>query len=1217
MRLLKPLCALLLTLLAACGSPPGPNIAVSLTPQEQNTPATQPVNLNVTVTGASDPAVNWSANPSAGATLTPTATGATFSATEPGIYSIAASSIQDPSRQATARVTVLPRPTVSLDNPSAQVQTDTPVSFTATVGNATDTGVTWEVEPETAINVQTVGQKATFTFAQAGTYTITAHTRATPSASASATVTVNPAVAVTLDPATATFQAGDTQTFTASVQNTPDTRLIFTATPSSGVTLSQTGTSVSFRALEPGSYALLAASQADPTKSAVAQITVTPGPQVTVSPLTANTNAGRNLTLNATVQNAADTSVSWSINPSTGASISSSNSNSVTYAFSQPGTYTVTATANANPLFKATSQITVADALNVTISPQTSNLTTGGAQAFTATVQNAFSTDEQNVSWNVTPAAGWNGSSGNYTFTAAGDYTVTATSITDPTKSASASVTVRDGISVKLNPDSLTVRTADPAAFAATVNNDPSSQGVNWSVNTPNVTESGKTSSAITYAFSQPGTYTVTATSKTDPTKSDTSTVTVIPAIQVNITPAGASVQTTQNQAFKATVQGTDNQAVTWSLSPSTGAVLSPNGNNAAFNASSPGTYTLTATSQADPTKKISVNISVRSIVRVFLSPDTASMNTAQTQDLRSSVIGTSDTRLAWSVLPQTGATLTPTANGVTFAPTRPGTYTVTATSFADPQQSASSRITVSAAQIGVSISPVADTLFIGSASVNLTATVTNTADTRTTWTLTPSSIGRLSVYDNANALFLGALTPGVATITVTSVADPSKSATATLTLKNLPSISITPGNSRTMLGAPAPTFTANLSDFSSPGPVTWSVTPTDGVTLTPSGNTVTLKATKPSVYTLNASVNDGQNPFPVTARTLVTIEPTAATTLVAGNGFSGAIRKTGDQTQWTAWTWGNNSDGQLGLGSNDSHPTILPLLGLKNLSAISAGADHMLAIRTDGTAWAWGNNAGGQLGDGTTTSRNAPVQIPGLANVTGIAAGYRVSAVTSNNRKLLSVWSASRSGGATANAGTYRELAAGKSNYIVGRLDEQPISALYGQSQFAQLGVALPISGQVMRLSTNPVTGMALALVNGGTVWSCDLNAFNTPCKTIPIVDAIGIAQGGAHALVLKSDGTVWAWGDNTYGQLGKAGGSSLSLVQVTNAAGTPLSNVVSIAAGADHSLALLSDGTVVGWGRNNTGQLGINRSDNDPHPVYQPVTGLSLVAMPWEVNR
>ena len=81
-----------------------------------------------------------------------------------------------------------------------------------------------------------------------------------------------------------------------------------------------------------------------------------------------------------------------------------------------------------------------------------------------------------------------------------------------------------------------------------------------------------------------------------------------------------------------------------------------------------------------------------------------------------------------------------------------------------------------------------------------------------------------------------------------------------------------------------------------------------------------------------------------------------------------------------------------------------------------------------------------------------------------------------------------------------------------------------------------------------------------------------------------VAIAGGGYHSMALKSDGTVWAWGANYYGQLGD--GSTTNRTTPVQVSG--LTGVVAIAGGGNHSLALKSDGTVYAWGYNNRGQLG-----------------------------
>ena len=91
-------------------------------------------------------------------------------------------------------------------------------------------------------------------------------------------------------------------------------------------------------------------------------------------------------------------------------------------------------------------------------------------------------------------------------------------------------------------------------------------------------------------------------------------------------------------------------------------------------------------------------------------------------------------------------------------------------------------------------------------------------------------------------------------------------------------------------------------------------------------------------------------------------------------------------------------------------------------------------------------------------------------------------------------------------------------------------------------------------------------------------------------------LAGGANHSLALKTDGTVWAWGRNNVGELGNGTNSTTGCncistpVQVVNPSDPSgfLQGVTTIAAGGDHSLALRSDGTVLAWGSNNFGQLG-----------------------------
>jgi alpha-tubulin suppressor-like RCC1 family protein len=143
-------------------------------------------------------------------------------------------------------------------------------------------------------------------------------------------------------------------------------------------------------------------------------------------------------------------------------------------------------------------------------------------------------------------------------------------------------------------------------------------------------------------------------------------------------------------------------------------------------------------------------------------------------------------------------------------------------------------------------------------------------------------------------------------------------------------------------------------------------------------------------------------------------------------------------------------------------------------------------------------------------------------------------------------------------------------------------------------------------------VGGAHTLALKGDTVWAWGYNGngqlgnnstsnSSTPVQVsgggAALSNIIAVAAGGRHSLALAGDGTVWAWGDNTYGQLGVPSTDTPSGYSTTpvSVAGTNLANITKIAAGGDFSLALKDDGTGAGtgtvwaWGNNTNGQLGI----------------------------
>lgn len=151
---------------------------------------------------------------------------------------------------------------------------------------------------------------------------------------------------------------------------------------------------------------------------------------------------------------------------------------------------------------------------------------------------------------------------------------------------------------------------------------------------------------------------------------------------------------------------------------------------------------------------------------------------------------------------------------------------------------------------------------------------------------------------------------------------------------------------------------------------------------------------------------------------------------------------------------------------------------------------------------------------------------------------------------------------------------------------------------------------------------GHSLALTSDGTVWAWGENmsgqlgdgtttARSTPAKVANLTGVTAIAAGAYHVLALRNDGTVWAWGSNGYGQVGN-GAAGADVPVPTQVAG--IGDVVAIAGGARHSLALKSDGTVWAWGGNYAGQLGDNSTTDRYAPVRSQIDNVRSIAAGWD---
>jgi hypothetical protein len=241
--------------------------------------------------------------------------------------------------------------------------------------------------------------------------------------------------------------------------------------------------------------------------------------------------------------------------------------------------------------------------------------------------------------------------------------------------------------------------------------------------------------------------------------------------------------------------------------------------------------------------------------------------------------------------------------------------------------------------------------------------------------------------------------------------------------------------------------------------------------------------------------------------------------------------------------------------GSNGWEQTTIPV-GLSNVVAIAAGAQHNLALQSDGTVTGWGRNEAGQA--------TVPV---GLSNVVAIAAGGDHSLALRSEGTVVA-WGRNFEGQSTVPDGLVNVVAIAAGDYHSLVLQSDGTVIAWGRNSEGQTNVPVGLN-DVVAIAAG--ADHSLVLQSDGTVIAWGRNSEGQTTVPVGLSNVVAIAAGASHSLVLQSDGTVSGWGWDIAGQ---------TTVPVG------LSNVVAIAAGAYHSLALQSDGTVIGWGMNSDGQ-------------------------------
>jgi alpha-tubulin suppressor-like RCC1 family protein len=294
-----------------------------------------------------------------------------------------------------------------------------------------------------------------------------------------------------------------------------------------------------------------------------------------------------------------------------------------------------------------------------------------------------------------------------------------------------------------------------------------------------------------------------------------------------------------------------------------------------------------------------------------------------------------------------------------------------------------------------------------------------------------------------------------------------------------------------------------------------------------------------------------------------------------SGGEHTCALRVTGE-----LFCWGGDDYGQLGDGSPGGFRTtpILVSGGYYTWRIVSSGDTHTCAIRSNGALYCWGSNGAGQLGDGTNQDRSFPVLVPvGFTDWVSVSAGYAHTCAVRGTGQIY-CWGSNSYGqlgdGTATNRLTPTLVSGGFTDWVAVSAGRYHTCALRSNGQIYCWGANF-----VGQLGDGTATNRSTpTLVSGG------------------FTDWVAVFAGGSHTCGVRSAGSLYCWGDNSYGKLGD--GTTTNRTVPTLVFGG-FSDWRKVSAGSDHTCAIRGSGIAYCWGGNSWGQLGNGSSSNATAPV------------------
>jgi hypothetical protein len=454
-----------------------------------------------------------------------------------------------------------------------------------------------------------------------------------------------------------------------------------------------------------------------------------PPPQitVTVTPSSGSVILGNTQAFAATVTNASNTAVTWRVNGVQGGTaaagtITSAGVYTAPADLPSPASVLVTATSAADPTESATANFAIVSDIVVQVTPNVANVELGALQAFGGGISSAGHPDTT-LRWNLSGAAcpnqcGAVDANGNFTapqiLPAPSSVTLTAQSVADPSKQASASITVTSHFSLTISAPA-SVPTSGAATIVATLTPVPGSnpsENLSWTLTgagcsgsscgtlstvTTQDASASKTTNSATYTAPStaptPDTVTISVTPQADPSKAAQATLAIAPGVGVSITPGTATLAANHRVTLTPQVNGSADNNVLWNVNGVPGGaadlgqicVTGSSPCQPVLSASSlpvdylapgaiptPNPVTVQAVSAADTTKSATAQVTIINHVLVSVLPASATLSPLAVQAFSATVLGTSNQSVVWQI---SGAACA-AGGGVCGAIDTSGTYT-------------------------------------------------------------------------------------------------------------------------------------------------------------------------------------------------------------------------------------------------------------------------------------------------------------------------------------------------------------------------------------------------------------------------------------------------------------------------------------------------------------------------------------------------------------